>query len=121
MEKTIQNILVLLLILNLSGCYYDNFPELPPPRNVSFQNDIQPIFNQSCISCHDGSLFPDLRAENSYNELINEDLVVPGDENASELFKRLNGDGSLMPPGSPLSQSNIKLVGQWINEGAKNN
>lgn len=103
------------------SCYYDNPPELPPPKNVSFQNDIQPIFDQSCISCHNGSLVPDLTASNSYNSLFSNNLVIPRDADGSELYKRFIGVGPLMPPGSSLPQSKIDLIEQWINQGALDN
>jgi len=115
--------LAMLLSLNM-GCYYDNFPELPPVSDVSFKNDIQPIFNQGCISCHSGNLDPDLTTGNSYNALmaLPAGSIVPGDAAGSELFEMLNGGGgNPMPPGSSLPPAQINTFGQWIDEGALNN
>jgi predicted small lipoprotein YifL len=124
MKKIIRTVPIILLMFNLYGCYYDNPPELPPPSNVSFQNDIQPIFNQNCISCHGGSVDPDLTTGNSYSSLmaLPTGSIVPGDAEGSELFEMLNGGGdNPMPPGGSISQTQIDTFGQWINEGALEN
>jgi len=121
MKKIIERVLIAFSAFVLYGCYYDNPPIIEPPSSVSFADDIQPIFDQNCISCHSGSLDPDLTAGNSYNSL--KGLIVSGDAASSELYQRLNGTNgqNLMPPGSPLAKAQIDLVGQWIDEGAKNN
>lgn len=124
--KKIQKYIILFAFGAVSySCYYDELPDedsLPIPSDVSFQGQIQPIFNRSCVSCHGGSLAPDLRSANSYNQLLSGNYVIPNSAEESVLFKSLIGQGApLMPPGSPLNQSDINLVGQWINEGALNN
>jgi len=106
------------------GCYYDHPPDLPLPSNVSFQKDVQPIFNQNCISCHNGNIDPDLRTGNSYDALmaLPPESIIRGDAAGSELFQMLNGGGTNpMPPGSSIPQAQINTFGQWINEGALNN
>jgi len=121
MKNLIKNVLLLSTAGLWYGCYYDHPPVIEPPANVSYASDIQPVFDQSCVACHNGNLIPDLRSGNSYDALINNGLVVPLDKSASELYKRVTGAGSLMPPGSPLPQSKVDLIGQWIEDGAKNN
>ena len=47
--------------------------------------------------------------------------VVPFDYFSSELWIRINS-GQMPPPGNnELTQNQIDLIAQWINEGAKNN
>lgn len=106
------------------SCYYDQLPDeedIPLPVDVSFQGQIQPLLNQNCVSCHSGAQEPDLRAQSSFDELIN-GHVVPFDADSSIFFNVLIGRGNpLMPPGGKLNQLDINLVKVWINEGALNN
>jgi len=127
--------LVIILIYSLSGCYKDIGPiednNNPANENVSFANDVQPIFEQSCISCHPNSGNLDLTNDNAYNQLVNVNAsgynakrVVPGDAENSVLYKKIDDSGvygSNMPLGSSLSSTQINTIKQWINEGALNN
>lgn len=124
--KNIFQILILLSMgLFLNSCYYDAYLEegevAPPPDNVSYQNDIIPLWGQ-CVGCHNGTEEPDLRDEFSYDSLLN-GYVIPDDAEGSILYKSLLGiDGvSLMPPGSQWPDSKIELVKAWINQGALDN
>ncbi len=114
--------------LVINSCYYDAFPEEEiiddsgtPNEDVSYQSDIIPLWAQ-CVGCHNGNEPPDLRDNVSYNDLLN-GFVVPGDADASILYKSLLGiDGiSLMPPGSQWPDTKINLVKDWINQGALDN
>ena len=85
---------------------------------VDYATEIQPIFNNSCTSCHGNSGGLSL---SSYDNLMSNNVVVAGDHADSELYNRItlpetaNGD---MPPSGSLSQSDIDLIAQWIDEGA---
>src|SRR5262244_1462634 len=49
-------------------------PDPQPNDDVSFANDIQPIFDEHCTQCHNGTLLRgglDLTAGNSYDMLLN--------------------------------------------------
>lgn len=109
------------------------------PSNVSFSNDIQPIFDQNCTVCHVNGgiagftgLF--LGAATSFDLLVNQassqnsalTRVVPGDSASSLLFLKINSDrppvGSRMPLGrAPLRNDLISLIQTWIDQGAENN
>lgn len=126
MRKLLKFKIVLVgsIILMFQSCYYDEILdiEVPVPDVVSFENDLQPIFNARCVSCHSGNTAPDLRGGQSYTALLN-GYVVPGDAAASNLYKSLlNLDGvPLMPPAGALSTYDINLVQAWINDGALDN
>ena len=85
---------------------------------VDYQSEIQPIFNSSCTNCHGNSGGLSL---SSYSNLMSNNVIVAGDHAASELYNRITlpetaaGD---MPPAGSLSQSEIDLIAQWIDEGA---
>ena len=80
------------------------------------------IFEASCLICHgpDGAYRETLLMEHS--ELIDGGTVVPGNPNASELYKRLLGDtdrGAQMPFGQPqLPAQSIDTIRRWILAGA---
>ena len=119
--------MILTLSLMATSCYYDEMPpvvEIVIPDVVSYSKDIQPLWNQDCISCHKtGSVAPDLSQANSHLALTkNNKYVIPGNATASILYKSLIGDGAaLMPTAGKWSDSKIALVTKWINDGALNN
>jgi hypothetical protein len=122
--KMILSIAIVFILLFAVSCTKDYYE--PPdalPENVSFSNDVIPIFNSNCISCHNGgSTSPDLTEGNAYSELTSDDdLAKPGAPKDSELYQRIIGEGSIMPPGGALSQNDINIIYVWIKEGALNN
>ncbi len=95
-------------------------------QHVSAQSqlaqDTYAIFEASCLNCHgpDGAYRETLLMEHS--ELIDGGTVVPGNPDASELYKRLLGpteNGVQMPFGQPqLPAQSIDTVRRWILAGA---
>ncbi len=111
------------LSLMVTGCYYDDIAGFEGlPTNVSFKNDVDPIFSKNCVTsgCHDAipSHDPSLVSENSYNSLIEGQYVNTTEPEKSTLYVALN---SGMPPSGPLSVNDMKIILAWITEGAKNN
>lgn len=111
-----------------------------PPPTVSFSADVLPIF-KFCSTCHRTDGFADLRGiplrltdTEAYDQLINQPgvqdpsfiYVVPGDSASSLLFIKISTDtppfGNRMPLFSPsLTDEEIALIRDWIDEGALNN
>ena len=96
-------------------------------QNVAAQSqlaqDTYAIFESTCLNCHgpDGAFRETLLMEHA--ELIGGGSVVPGNPNASELYKRLLGpteNGAQMPFGLPhlLPPQSIEVVRRWILAGA---
>ena len=134
MKKIFEITTIILLLIILSNCAKDVGPieELnPPAENISFTHDIQPIFDQNCISCHPNSGNLDLTAAHAYNQLVNINAsgysakrVIPNEPENSVLYKKIDGSdtyGSNMPLGGALSTTQINHIKQWIIEGAQNN
>ena len=93
------------------------------PQNVSAQSqlaqDAYAIFEGSCLICHgpDGAYRETLLME--HTALIEGGTVVPGNPDASELYKRLLGTtengGAQMPLGQPpLPDQSIDTIRRWI-------
>jgi len=97
-----------------------------PFSQVDYNSQIQPIFDTNCTTCHNyaGSATLNLT---SFSGLINGGVsgpsIIAGDHENSLLYQRLIlpvGSAGSMPPNVPLSQSEIDLIAQWIDEGAGN-
>ena len=100
-------------------------PQANTPK-VDFVQDIQPILEKNCYSCHGTSAqMSGLRLDSRQAFLAggtNGKIVVPGKSADSTLYKRLAGIGDLtrMPFGAPpLSAAQIALFRAWIEQGAE--
>ena len=106
----------------------------PVPLTADFQSIQQNVFTPICSPCHSGASAPEglmLDAAHSYNLLVGVasaevptfDRVKPGDPNSSYIILKLEKDpgivGSQMPLNqTPLPQSTINVIRQWITNGA---
>ena len=111
-------------------------PPPPPPAFAAVFSAIQAnVFTPTCATagCHAGVGAPQglvLNAANSYtllvgvasNEVPAVQRVAPGDPDNSYLIQKLEGSaasGERMPlNGTPLPQSSIDIIRQWITDGA---
>jgi mono/diheme cytochrome c family protein len=105
--------------------------KLPPAATktgLTFDKDIKPIFEKSCVKCHGaekqkGKLRID-SLEASLKGGENGESIVKGNSAKSPLvhtIARLDPD-SAMPPdgkGDPLTKEQIGIVRAWIDQGAK--
>ena len=96
-------------------------------QQVSYNQDIRPIFNQHCLRCHGG-----IKQSGGFSLLFPEEMldttdagipaIVPGKAGKSELVRRLtHADPEMRMPyeADPLSEKEIKLIEKWIDQGAK--
>ena len=93
------------------------------PGPVSYQDDVQPIFDNSCTVCHGSSGGLSL---DSYADLMaggnSGDAVVAEDADNSLLVQVIEGTVTpQMPPGGSLSDSDISTIREWIDDGALDN
>lgn len=98
---------------------------------LDYKRDILPIFENKCFDCHSAEskkLKGGLRLddeEHFFKRFAKNDVVIPGDWDASYLFVTLvlpKEDDGAMPPegkGDRLTEEEIRTVAQWIHEGAK--
>lgn len=140
----LATVLALSVLLVASACSSGSKTTTPATSTtsssiVSFSKDVQPIFDNYCVVCHQGAgqggltLEPNL----SYSKLVGmpstenptELRVKAGAPDQSYLLAKLNGtqvqaggSGARMPYGAtPLSQVQIDLISQWIMQGGLNN
>jgi len=94
---------------------------------VSYENQIQPIFNTNCSGCHISSTLGGLNLSSHSNLMIggtSGEVIDPSDGGNSLIIRKLRGtaSGAQMPMNvSPLDESIISLLETWINEGAQDN
>lgn len=96
---------------------------------VEYEEDIMPIFVKKCGDCHskDGKAKGGLKLddpEHFYQRFDKNNVIVPGDWDASYLFVTLfrpADSEDAMPPkgkGERLTPEETRLVQQWIADGA---
>ncbi len=93
---------------------------------VDFVKDIQPIFQKSCLECHNsdklkGGLRLDSRAA-AIKGGKDGVVIVPGDAAKSDLFRRITlpaaNDDHMPNKGDLLTKAQTDLIRDWINAGA---
>ena len=109
--------IILMCAFFLYSCSYDTLvPEkINPDKQVVFATDIQPIFTQSCASCHPSRHAPDLRDGKSYSSLITGNYINKSAPSQSLLYTVMTPNGTMNYAGLSASQ----LVLLWIQQGAK--
>ena len=100
-----------------------------PIAMSSFADDIMPIIERSCVSCHGAEVDGEVVTELSLNLMTYEGLMAgseygtviePGDP-ANSLFLEMIEAGDMPEDGDALSAEEIELIRTWIAEGAENN
>ena len=96
------------------------------PEIVSYQMDVQPLFDSSCTNCHGNKGKLSLTSyKNTMKGGESGPIVIPNNGAESLLVKKLNGtaSGQRMPPEpkNPWDETKVSLVLKWIDQGAKNN
>lgn len=110
---------------------------------VSFKNDIQPIFKESCVKCHSLNnprkrAAAKLRLDKEKDAMkggMSGKVIIPGDAEHSMLYQLLLGpvpdpdksdeDIKAMPlppkkgmEWKPLPKDQVELIKKWIDQGA---
>ena len=87
---------------------------------VDYESEIQPIFDNNCGGCHLANSQGGLNLSN-YENLMSSGTVIAGNSQGSILYDRITRPESSagdMPPAGSLSDNEINLIAQWIDEGA---
>ena len=100
---------------------------------IDYLQEIQPIFNNHCISCHSGTYGSGALELDSFERLIEGDsnngpVVLPFNADSSLLYKVLLRDSVIVPNepiccrmpknADPLPIDQRTVIYDWINEGA---
>ncbi len=107
--------------LALTGCYFDVIipEEVSETEVISFAEDIQPIFNATCISCHNGNIAsPNLTSGNAYDELAGGGYLSVSSPEESGLIQKLNSEH---PYAGALTSAETQKLLNWMTQGALDN
>ena len=119
MTKILTNLLLFFSIVTcFTACEKYSYVIEPPViiPDVSFSEDIQPIFNANCVSCHNGgSISPDLRSENSFKALSEGSYLNQPPAEESILYKTIVDNTH----SSFTNQDEKSKIYSWILQGAK--
>ena len=105
----------------------DKTPALDKEQQVELNVQVRAIFAHNCIKCHgEEKVKGELRLDRKDMILKggeNGAVIVPGNPEKSELFRRINLPAShedVMPSkGKKLSADDIEIIKFWIEQGAK--
>ena len=94
-----------------------------PPEDVSYADDVFPVFRNECLICHGTAGGLDMT---TYDALMqggqSGPVIVSGDASGSLLVKRIEGTiEPKMPAGGSLDKDEISQIRSWIDEGAEEN
>jgi menaquinol-cytochrome c reductase cytochrome b/c subunit len=102
--------------------------DLSQIENPSFSQNVKPILDQRCFSCHGRRPKGNFSVAEYSSVMTSGDhapVVIAGDANNSILVQMLNGiqtdAGGQMPPSRPLKADQIQLIERWIDQGAQDN
>jgi formylglycine-generating enzyme required for sulfatase activity len=102
--------------------------KLETRRRIDFAENVQPILEMHCLSCHkpdnaEGE-FNLASRQSAFESGANAPSVIPFNAAESPIFKLVSlskDDPALMPPadqGGPLSKEDMETLRQWIDQGA---
>jgi hypothetical protein len=127
-----SNIIILCSLLIIIGC---TTPPLIPPgftgENpdgtcvegfISFEHQVLPVLVSNCAmsGCHDEITREDGVVLTNYENVMKD--VTPYSVNGSELYKSMITNNDIMPPppADPMQEAQLKIIRDWINQGAMN-
>ncbi|MBU6302048.1 MAG: hypothetical protein KGS60_10870 [Verrucomicrobia bacterium] len=106
-----------------------SLPAFQARAALDFEKDVRPLLAGSCFKCHSGSNAKKGFQMDKPDEIIKkigpDGYIVPGKPAQSEVIHRISlplDDPDRMPPPNrgvkALSEDQVKVVAQWILEGA---
>ena len=101
-------------------------PSGPATGPVSYSEQVVPIFQAKCQTCHNQGTTLGGWDSTSYEAVLNTGnngpVVIAGDVTNSILAQRVSGtQGAIMPPTGKMSDAEIQIILDWIAAGAPEN
>lgn len=111
-------------LISLTSCYYDSEEDLYPSRfvcdenkTISYERDLKPILNAECSGCHNTNNYQILGAGiklDSPEDLKNNNRILGA-------IKHNSGFSNMPKNESKLSDCEILIFENWINQGGNDN
>ncbi len=91
-------------------------------QNIDFAKDVAPVLVEQCLACHSAGKAAGGVALSSREVLIARKAIVPGNPEASPLYRLSalpSSQPGAMPPGGPrLPDDQLAILKRWIVQGA---
>ncbi|MEE2844828.1 MAG: c-type cytochrome domain-containing protein, partial [Planctomycetota bacterium] len=92
--------------------------------DVSYEKDVRPIFKTHCFQCHGENNVMEGGLDLRLNRFIqkggeNGPATIAGNHKESLIWQRVSS-GAMPPEDNNLSPQEIRIIEQWIQQGAKN-
>lgn len=112
----------LFLVITIGSCYYDVEEVLYPggvcvTDNMSYQNNIEPIIDRNCYSCHSAAVNTGNITLEGYAELIK---YIPN----GRLLGAIRHESGFQPMpqnAGQLGSCDISKIEHWVMDGFPNN
>jgi hypothetical protein len=97
------------------------------PDSTYFENEILPLFISNCAKsgCHDATTHEKDFVFNSFDHIMASGEIIPGNPSAGDIMEVItetDPDKKMPPaPNTPLTTDQIRLISNWISQGALNN
>jgi hypothetical protein len=121
--KLLKALSIVAMLVLLSSCYYDVAEELYPEKpdcdttSVTFSNDIMPIINSNCTSCHSGQAAAgNIKLEN-YNDIS----AAANNGSLLGVIRHEQGWSPMPKGGGKLNDCDIAKIETWVDQGTPNN
>jgi hypothetical protein len=136
MTSRIILIAVILIALGVcAGWAFQKANRKPTPKPavkvVSFKTDVAPVFKTYCLPCHtEDQMNPSELYLDSYANIMaggkHGKCVVAGNPDSSLMIRKISmtppiGDPMPMKRKTPFPADTLKILSEWIKQGAKNN
>ncbi|MFO1095572.1 MAG: DUF1553 domain-containing protein [Planctomycetaceae bacterium] len=113
--------------LTAAGAFAADEPAAPAAAEVSYYKQVRPLLQAQCQGCHQPAKSGGAYVMTDFTKLLaggetGVAAIVPGNPDGSALVRMITPvDGKAeMPKGKdPLSEADIKLVRDWVAQGAK--
>jgi hypothetical protein len=124
MKKQILIALVAVFLVSAYAVILSGSTGAAPATEVSYANDVYPILESRCATCHMGEFVSEGLDMNTYESLLegsqNGPVIVPGDAGDSLLVEKIS-KGKMPKRGPKLTPAQIQTITDWINAGAPKN
>lgn len=121
--KLLKAFIAIGIMIFIQSCYYDKEDELYPKTaacdttDVTFTNNVFPVINSNCTSCHSGSApSGNIRLEN-YNDIS----AAANNGRLLGVIRHESGWSPMPKGGGKLNDCDIAEIEAWVNDGTPNN
>ena len=124
MNKQFFTLLIAVLLVSTYAVFRIGSTGAAPSVEISYANDVRPILESRCGSCHMGEFVSEGLDMNTYESLLvgsqNGPVIIPGDANDSLLVQKITA-GKMPKRGPKLTPTQIQIITDWIDADALNN